>query len=318
MSLTTFLQESFAAEAHDGWQCTPERQLFTPQIAKELGFSPRVDVLLEHENLGKRIWIEFEVSRADPAANHIKYAVGHFFAATSCEDIFLSMVSNHITSGRANLGASTVMLMRHLGVSAFQTPLLPAFGAVQIKELNHLTSSELQTRSIDIAGEMRRALTITAPAFQLKSDEVYYAGNEFEVCLNARQWNADMSRPANAARWGKRTCRYFVYDGQSKIFAPCKFCAFIPIAYWGRASSSKPSARSSVMTVPDYCALDQSALKFDGGNAQTHLRNRLGFDANDLQRFPAKTEFLEWLSNHSAQVRVHRDGPVILTATRSA
>jgi hypothetical protein len=70
------------------------------------------------------------------------------------------------------------------------------------------------------------------------------------------------------------------------------------------------------MNVARYCAIDQSALKFDGGNAQWHLRNRLGFDAWDLPQFAAKEKFMSWLAHHSAYLRPHRDGPVILMATR--
>jgi hypothetical protein len=316
MSLTTFLQEAFVEEVRDGWQCFAERKLLEPGLAKELGFSPRVDVLLENGCSDKRIWIEFEVSRADPAANHVKYAVGHFFSPDVSKDIFLSMVSNHVTRGRANLGATTVMLMRHLGIRAFQTPLLPRCPAAQIKQLNHLTHDELQSQSINVAEEIRRAFTVTAPAFNLKSDEVYYAGNEFEVSLNAKQWNTDICSADNAAVWGRRTVKYFVYDRQSKTFAPCKFCAFLPILRCGVARSSHSTPLSSVMTVANYCALDQSALKFDGSNAQLHLRKRLGFDAWELPQFAAKGKFMSWLGHHSAYVRTHRDGPVILMATR--
>jgi hypothetical protein len=316
MSLTTFLQESFAAEARDGWQSFSERKLLEPELAKELGFSPRVDLLLEHDSLGKRIWIEFEVSRADPAANHLKYTVGHLFSPNLSKDIFLSMVSNHVTRGRANLGATTVMLMRRLGICAFQTPLLPRIPATKIRELNHLTENELQSQGINVGEEIQRAVTVTKPAYSVKGDEVYYAGNHFEVSLNARQWNSDMCSSANAALWGKRTVKYFVYDRQSKSIAPCKFCAFLPILSDNVARPSSSTRLSSVMTVANYCALDQSALKFDGGNAQLHLRKRLGFDAWDLDRFAAKEEFKSWLAYHSGYVRVHRGGPVILMAAR--
>lgn len=313
MSLTTFLQESFIAQAPSGWRCSSERRLLTPEIERELGFSPRVDVVLEHPELNKRIWIEFEISRADPAANHIKYAVGHFFSPAFATDTFLSMVSNHVAQGRANLGASTVLLMRHLGISAFQTPLLPHMNAATIKELNHLPATELQDRFIDVAQELQRALAVTAPACSLNDEEVYYAANSFEVSMNVKQWNADMAREHTAKLWGQRTVKYFVYDHTSTLFAPSKFCAFLPIARRINASTRPIQSRFSPMTLGHYCALDQSALRFDGGNAQRHLRVRLGYDARHLSAFSEQARFQEWLSLNSNRVRAHPEGPVILS-----
>jgi hypothetical protein len=312
VSLARFLQTSFAAEAPDGWQCSPEQRLLPSALERELGFSPRVDILLENPAQEKRIWIEFEISRADPAANHLKFAVGHLFHPVFADDTFLSMVSNHVARGRANLGASTILLMRNLGISAFQTPLLPQLNALAIKALNHLPVVELRTRGIDVAGEVQRAFAVTAPAFSIKDDEVYYAANEFEVSRNARQWNHDMSRNDLVALWGKRTVRYFVYDQSARLFAPSKFCAFLSVS--GQKSPATPPMRVPVspMTIAHYTALDQSALRFDGGNAQKHLQRRLGYSARRLADFPEQEQFQAWLSHHSSRIRVHPDGPIIL------
>lgn len=314
MSLASFLQDSFAAEAPDGWQCSPERRLLPSALERELGFSPRVDILLENPAQRKRIWIEFEISRADPAANHLKFAVGHLFHPVFADDTFLSMVSNHVARGRANLGASAILLMRNSGINAFQTPLLPHLSAPAIKELNHLPVAELQARGIDVAGEVQRAFDVIAPAFSIKDDAVYYAANAFEVSRNARQWNDDMSRSGVVALWGKRTVRYFVYEQSARLFAPSKFCAFLPVS--GLNSPAMPGKRIPVspMTIAHYSALDQSAQRFDGGNAQKHLQRRLGYSARRLADFPGQEQFQAWLSHHCNHIRVHPDGAVILVA----
>jgi hypothetical protein len=156
---------------------------------------------------------------------------------------------------------------------------------------------------------------VTTPACIVKGDEVYYAGNQFEVSLNVRQWNSDMSKSAPAALWGQRTVKYFVYDRHSKSFAPSKFCAFLPVLSGNPARRGTSMLLSSVMTVENYCTIDQSALKFDGGNAQLHLLHRLGFQAMHLEQFAGKDLFESWLANHSTFVRAHRDGPVILMAS---
>jgi hypothetical protein len=312
MSLTTFLQRSFATKTPDGWQCTSEQNLLPHQLEKELGFSPRVDVLLENPGLNKRIWIEFEISRADPAANHLKFAIGHLFAESLERDAFLSMVSTHVTKGRANLGASTIFLMRRLGIKAFQTPLLPHLSPADIKELNHLPINALEDRAIDVAKEIHRALIITSPVFSLDDDEVYYTANELEVAFNVKQWNREMTQENVGRRWGKRTVKYFVFDRVSGLFAPSKFCAFLPI--WKRQNIPAGTHHTpfSSMTVAHYCSLDQSTLRFDGGNAQKHLRRRLCYTATRLRDFPHRAQFEAWLSNHHDHVRLHGDNPIVL------
>jgi hypothetical protein len=312
MSLAHFLQTSFAAEVPDEWQCSSERRLLPADLERDLGFSPRVDIVLENPARKRRIWIEFEISRADPAANHLKFAVGHLFHPAVAADTFLSMVSNHVARGRANLGASAILLMRNLGINAFQTPLLPHLQASAVKELNHLAASELQARGIDVTGEVQRAFAVTAPAFSIKDDEVYYAANEFEVSRNVRQWNQELSRGRLVARWSKRTVRYFVYDQPARLFAPSKFCAFLPVSRQSGPSKVELQMPVSPMTIAHYTALDQSALRFDGGNAQKHLQRRLGYSARRLADFPEQSHFHAWLSRHASRIQVHPDGPIIL------
>ena len=53
--------------------------MFSPDLERELGYGPRADVLLERADGARRLWIEFEVSRAYPVENHAKFATSHLF-----------------------------------------------------------------------------------------------------------------------------------------------------------------------------------------------------------------------------------------------
>ena len=317
MSLTTYLQESFLAAVPHGWQCSAETAVFPIELQAELGFSPRVDVLLEHKREGKRLWIEFEVSRADPGANHLKFAVGHIFSPRSSADTFVSMVSNHVARGRANLGASAVLLLRRLGMNAFQLPLLPHIEGKKIKELNHLPDIILRAQGLDANREIERALTVVTPFVTLAGRQIFYAGNVFEVSLNVRQWNRDIGVAAGASNWRKRTITYFAYDPASKLFAPSKFCAFLPVDSDTGNLRADDAFAPPMMTVECYTSLEQSTSRFDGGVARKHLEERLGYEARRLSDFPEADRFRRWLALHSDHVRIHRDGPVILTPRRA-
>jgi hypothetical protein len=127
-----------------------------------------------HEETGRQLWIEFEISRADPIANLAKFATGHQRGAA--EVTFVSMVSSHVDRGRRNLAAAAVTLVRHLGLSAFQTALLPSVQPNEIKELNHLLMAELSIRRLPIAREIERAIAIPAAVHTVRDARRSLAG----------------------------------------------------------------------------------------------------------------------------------------------
>ena len=91
-ALTTYLQQEFARRCPAGWQVRPEGQLLSQALERLLGYWARADVVLEKEDESFRLWIEFEVSRADPVANHAKFATSHLFERQAPADRFLAMV----------------------------------------------------------------------------------------------------------------------------------------------------------------------------------------------------------------------------------
>ena len=122
-SLAKHLQKAFSDICPQGWTCQDEVTILSNELNRLLGYQSRADVLLSSVDNTQRVWIEFEISRADPVANHAKFATAHLFKPWSPSDTFISMVSPHVSRGRRNLAANTITLMRHLGIQAFQTPL---------------------------------------------------------------------------------------------------------------------------------------------------------------------------------------------------
>src|SRR3954471_4718522 len=110
-ALTPDLQREVERQCPSGWVSGKEVHLLPPDLENVLGYAPRADVLLQRADGSRRLWIEFEVSRADPAANHAKFATGQLFEPQLATDSFVAMISPHVARGRRNLAANTVSLM---------------------------------------------------------------------------------------------------------------------------------------------------------------------------------------------------------------
>jgi hypothetical protein len=156
-NLTVYLQSAFASTCPPGWQVRPEVALLPPDIVAVLGYAPRADVLLERRDGNRRLWIEFEISRADPVANHAKFATAQLFQPLPATDSFVAMVSPHVDRGRRNLAAATIGVMRRLGMDAFQTVLFPTHEPATIKRLNHLDLASLPAEDLAVRTELDRA-----------------------------------------------------------------------------------------------------------------------------------------------------------------
>jgi hypothetical protein len=218
-SLTGYLQEQFRRRCPPGWNCRPEARLLPPELAAILGYTPRADVVLAHEADGRRLWVEFEVSRADPVANHAKFATAHLFRPQAPADVFVSMVSRHVDRGRRNLAASTILLMRQIGMSAVQTALFPGLDGPEVQRLNQLPPDALRQAGPDAAPEIERALTVSTPQGTAGGHQIYFAGDVVEVLLNARMWNEEVATPEGRQIWGRRRIQYIVYVPYSGQFA---------------------------------------------------------------------------------------------------
>jgi hypothetical protein len=311
-NLAKILQEEIERIQPWGMNVKTEFKLLSAELEKTLGFSPRVDLLLEKEDGSLRYWIEFEISRADPVANHTKFATSCLFQPFSPNNVFISMASNHVARGRNNLGASTIALMRHTGIMAFQTTLLPQFEAKEIKRLNHMSLEQIRNIKLEVEPEIDRIALISESLANLKGRKVHFAANPFEVYLNLHNWNLYIDKERCQEIWKKRTIKYFVFNPWTKQFAPSKFCAYtiVPEINKNSNQNKRNTLENFSMTIPLYSEIDQNISIFDGQKARLHLTKNLGFSlihANEDEK--TNTYFNEWMKSQDKILNVAQDGP---------
>jgi hypothetical protein len=135
----------------------------TQELEAVLGYAPRADVVLTECATGHRLWVEFEVSRADSVANHAKFATAHLIQPQAAGDMFVAMVSRHVTRGRRNLAANTIQLMRHIGMQAVQTVLFPTLAGIELQRFNQMSKDELRRTGPDVEPEIDRVFAVTTP-----------------------------------------------------------------------------------------------------------------------------------------------------------
>ena len=308
--LANYLQEAFMAQPPSGWTCRREMRVLSSDFEQLLGYSPRADVCLEAANASRRIWIEFEISRADPVANHAKFATAHLFKPFENSDTFVSMVSSHVARGRRNLASNTVHLLRHVGISAFQTVLLPDIEPEEIKRLNHSSLDSLRSSKLDVPRELSRVFQIIEPVIEDDGLRIHFASELFDVIRNLHRWNSEVTATDGAELWKRRTVTYFVFDPVSKLFAPSKFCAYsIPV----RLSPIGTTSESGLMDMQTYCTLDETDRRFDGNRARTHLMTNLGMNLTAADNSPEiGLAFNSWLSERATLITVHPSGAKFL------
>jgi len=261
-----------------GWRCTAERPLLDVRDRTLLGYDPRADVMLERTDGTRRLWIEFEISRADPAANHAKFATAHVLRPWGDADAVVSMISAHVVRGRRNLGAGMIHVMRQVGIDAFQTLLLPDLDRERIKALNH-DAQVLLTLRPDVLPEIERVLAVPEPVAVRNEGRLHFAVDVFDVLLNLRRWNDEADDPRQAEQWRRRAVRYVVVDPVTGWCAPAKFAAYVLLP--SRAESNPaPIGIDSGLTFERYLQLDQAEPLFDGNRAWTYLTRRLGFSSH--------------------------------------
>lgn len=309
-NLATYLQQAFRAKQPHGWICQREARLLSPQLANLLGFSPRADVLLIREDGTRRLWIEFEIRRADPVANHAKFATTHLFQPQTEIDVFLSMISPGVDRGRHNLAANMIWVMRHIGMEAYQTVLLPHTSREEIKRLNLLSLDGIIQEAINVEPEIERALIVSQSLAQTGTMNIHFVANLMEVIINLNQWNLDLSTESGQQLWGKRTVTYFVYDPRSRLFAPSKTCAYVTIP---RPVTQTNAIIGSIMTVQNYVQIDSTEPIFDGGRAVNHLTKNLAMTRlTAAERPDLRDLFNTWFWRHDANINVHANGPIFL------
>jgi hypothetical protein len=238
------------------------------------------------------------------------------FNPQAATDSFVAMVSPHVTKGRRNLAANTIVLMRHIGMKAFQTVLFPHLTPQEIQRLNHLSLVDLNGEAVPVEHEIERAIAISEPAIAMTGHDIHLVGDLLDVFLNLRQWNQDLEKDEGKKLWGRRTVTYFVYEPESRLFAPSKFCAYFAVPTGLHSAAPDKAPRSlTTMTVARYVAISDGTHRLDGHRAQSHLAAGLGMTPLASGEVPTVDEhFASWLCLHKDDINVHPDGPVFLLA----
>lgn len=313
-NLARHLQDAFAENCPAGWVCQPEARVAPIEMERWLGYAPQADVMLQDSRTGGRVWVELEISRADPVANHAKFATAHLFNPMPAQDSFVSMVSRHVDRGRSNLAAHTIALMRTIGIRAFQTPLLPSVARDEIKRLNHLPPDRLREVAPPTDAELRRVLSVTGVIGQALESDIHLAANAVEVLYNVQRWNDDMKQPPLRERWGRRRVRYFVHDPRTGLFAPSKLAAYLRLPLAGNAGCLQNHSLTG-MSLAAYTEIDQQHPLFDGRRAWQHLEANLDMTLMPLESHTGSNVdmFWRWAERLSEVVSVDDKGAVIIS-----
>ncbi len=123
-----------------------EASVFPQRMCEEIGYSPAADLLVEYPwNRDKvRIWIELEVSRADPVANPAKFLVALSERSPLPREFFVFAISQAIQKGRAALCRRFVALMQTRGFPVRTEEYLPSATEHLIARLNVRTPKEFE------------------------------------------------------------------------------------------------------------------------------------------------------------------------------
>ena len=305
--LAETLQRRWVKEPPAGWVASREVAVISALEGRILGYQPKADLMLQKTSTRQRVWIELEISRADPAANHMKFGSAHLLNPLPASDAFVSLVSRHIAPGRSNLAAHATWLLRANGLRAFQMPLLPELDALAIKRLNQgeVPPDHLPTPDL---GEI---LLGTEPVGSSDGSGIYRVTNRLEVILNIHQWNKDMADGDARTAWGRRRVRYFVHDSISNLFAPSKFAAYTRIPK--TPSADEPLPYNPAMTVRAYSKIPHDTPIFDGRKAWQKISS-LGFLVRRASECPAliQDHFRAWAGTHAASLDIDFDQAEIL------
>jgi hypothetical protein len=203
--------------------------------------------------------------------------------------------------------------MRQVGMRAFQTALFPHLPPAEIQRLNHLDAEILKSVSPSVIPEIERALFVSEPSVKVAHYQIHPVGDLIEVYLNLLQWNRELASEEGKRLWGGRLVTYFVYQPDSDLFAPSKFCAYSAIPEAGGNSSQPIGAGLGRMTIAVYALLNESTHIMDGNRAQVHLTNHLGMLARTAEEAPQVNQaFVAWLGRNSDVIQVHPRGAVFL------
>ena len=137
-----------------------EASVFPPSLCEEIGYSPAADLLVEYPwDCGDvHIWLELEVSRADPVANPAKFLVAFSERSPLPGEVFVFAISQAIQKGRAALCRRFVEMMHARGFPVRTEEYLPSATEHLITRLNVRAREEFEQVLAREPEVVRRAL----------------------------------------------------------------------------------------------------------------------------------------------------------------
>jgi len=196
-------------------------------------------------------------------------------------------------------------------MEAYQTLLLPELPPNEIKRLNHLDLVQLDNQGLQVDREIERAMAVSEPVMTMNDCEIHLAGDLLIVFLNLRRWNDDVSTQDGRRLWGRRTVTYFVYESETRLFAPSKFCAYSAVPL--RSDRAVPVQASPVlgaMTVANYSRFNDGTHLLDGTRAVSHFTARLGMLLRQPGEVPdVAMQFKDWFARVEDFINIHPRGP---------
>jgi hypothetical protein len=148
-----------------------------------------------------------------------------------------------------------------------------------------------------------RVVSVVEPAGE-RLHRIHFAGDVADVIENLWIWNEQVDGVRTA--WTRRPIQFFVFDQRGGLFAPSKFCAFVPARI---AGGTRPPP---TMTLEVYATLGEKDPRFDGHVARRHLIKRLAFrdmGADDPEIVDA---FKAWLRRYASRVSLRPPVRVLL------
>lgn len=138
-----------------------EASVFPQALCEEIGYSPAADLLVEYpwDKGDVRIWMELEVSRADPVANPAKFLVAFSERSPLPGEVFVFAISQAIQKGRAALCRRFVEMMHARGFPVRTEEYLPSATEHLIARLNVRAREEFEHALAREPEIVRRALT---------------------------------------------------------------------------------------------------------------------------------------------------------------
>ena len=161
-SLADRVQEEIGDACPEGWRCRREVAVLQPDIVRLLGYRPTADVLLESENsrsASGSSWRSAAPTQSRTMRSSARRIIISPFPPT---DSFVSLVSNDVVAGRANLAAHATFMLRRIGLSAFQMTLFPGIEAERIKRMNQGLEVAPALPVADVQGVIRMTRGIEA------------------------------------------------------------------------------------------------------------------------------------------------------------